>query len=1031
MYLSALEAADGTQLGLTVLNTSSADAQVTLTARTYDGAVAAGPLVLSVNASGKLEIMLADLFGSGISNQLGWLEVAPSTPDVKAFSFVFDSALSFVEGINVTKETSDALIFPKISSRSGSVLNVVNTSSQPVSGTISLYDNAGNQVAVSLLSLAGFSGVSRSVGDLTPAVDFEGYAVVQSTPPWPFAPAVLVGFEKYRKASDFAVIRGIPASDGTSNGYWPHFGVQSGYSNRLTLINTEDTAQVVQITADGMPGTVSVTRTLLPHGKIEEEVADMFGFSGASPVTGDIRFQAQTGTPRILGALQYGTTDGKSLSAAEPQPQPLADFYFTHLAAGNGFYTGLALVNPNSGSSTVMLDLFDRSGNLKASSSLDLNPGEHKAAVIDNFFQQTINQIGGYIRVSADQPILGQELVGSSNSTDFLANVPAQTGGFPDPAPASTGLNPVPSITSLTPTQVLIDNLTSLNIRISGSGFTRGSVVNFDGVKMKTAFLSSMLLAITLQNARLTPGVHYLQVYNSTPGGGYSNVAKMLMYSGSYPTNQAPTVNAGSNQTITLPSGATLSGTVSDDGLPLSGTLISTWSEVSGAGTVTFANAASPGTTAIFPASGTYTLRLTASDGALTSSRDVTVTVNSAPVSTPTPTPTNQPPVVSAGSNQTITLPSSANLSGKATDDGLPSGTLITTWSESSGPGTITFGNINALSTTASFSTAGTYVLQLSASDTALTSTSLVTIVVNPAVTNSVSVAVAISPTSASIQTGGTQQFTAAVTGAINTAVTWSASGGTITTSGLFTAPATGGTYTVTAASQQDATKIASAAVTVAAPATAFFSTLPPGSALPSDAYCAANVTSSTWEPRTDNYTANHTTGSNVGINGMPSSINSRIDGNFTGTTNQILQWSACKWGIDEDIIRAQAVQESHWHQNAQGDYTTDATLCSNIGKTAPCYQSYGILQIKGTIRTGTYPTSQNSTAFNADWSRAYLRSCYEGYFTWLGGTYAAGDLWGCIGQYFSGSWYDAGAVDYINNVKNYYATKPWLQTGF
>ena len=67
----------------------------------------------------------------------------------------------------------------------------------------------------------------------------------------------------------------------------------------------------------------------------------------------------------------------------------------------------------------------------------------------------------------------------------------------------------------------------------------------------------------------------------------------------------------------------------------------------------------------------------------------------------------------------------------------------------------------------------------------------------------------------------------------------------------------------------------------------------------------------------------------------------------------------------------------------------------------------------------------------NADWSRAYLRACYEGDFTWLGGSYAAGDLWGCVGQYFSGSWYDAGAVDYINHVKNYYATKPWLQSGF
>ena len=32
--------------------------------------------------------------------------------------------------------------------------------------------------------------------------------------------------------------------------------------------------------------------------------------------------------------------------------------------------------------------------------------------------------------------------------------------------------------------------------------------------------------------------------------------------------------------------------------------------------------------------------------------------------------------------------------------------------------------------------------------------------------------------------------------------------------------------------------------------------------------------------------------------------IAARVTGNFTGTTDMILQWAACKWGIDEDIVR-------------------------------------------------------------------------------------------------------------------------------
>jgi Putative Ig domain len=230
--------------------------------------------------------------------------------------------------------------------------------------------------------------------------------------------------------------------------------------------------------------------------------------------------------------------------------------------------------------------------------------------------------------------------------------------------------------------------------------------------------------------------------------------------------------------------------------------------------------------------------------------------------------------------------------------------------------------------------------------------------------------------------------------------------------------------------SPQAATQPFDIAVASGSTPTAHFNTLPPGSTLPTDADCASRVRRSSWEPRPDNATANHKTG----ITGNWPNVapfSSRIDGNFTGTTDEILQWGACKWGFDEDIMRAQAVQESNWHQSQLGDYTSDSTLCSVIGQNAPCYQSYGILQIKGSIEPGTYPTSQNSTAFNVDFSRAYVRACYEGKFTWLGNGYQAGDLWGCIGVYFSGSWYDSGAQNYINLVKQHLANKVWLQPNF
>ena len=62
-------------------------------------------------------------------------------------------------------------------------------------------------------------------------------------------------------------------------------------------------------------------------------------------------------------------------------------------------------------------------------------------------------------------------------------------------------------------------------------------------------------------------------------------------------------------------------------------------------------------------------------------------------------------------------------------------------------------------------------------------------------------VAVSVTPTTKTLITGGTVTFAAIVTNAPSQAVTWTASSGTITSGGVYTAPATPGTYTITATS--------------------------------------------------------------------------------------------------------------------------------------------------------------------------------------------------------------------------------------
>ena len=190
--------------------------------------------------------------------------------------------------------------------------------------------------------------------------------------------------------------------------------------------------------------------------------------------------------------------------------------------------------------------------------------------------------------------------------------------------------------------------------------------------------------------------------------------------------NLAPFVDAGTDQSVTLAAGATLDGFVVDDGQPTPGAVTATWSKVSGPGTVTFANANDPDTTVTFGAAGTYVLALTGDDGPNETTDTVQVTVDTDPV-------VNQAPVVSAGTDQAVTLGTPAALDGTITDDGLPNPPAATTatWTVVSGPGAVTFTDASNVDTSAAFGAVGTYVLQLAGNDSLLETTDTVQVTVN------------------------------------------------------------------------------------------------------------------------------------------------------------------------------------------------------------------------------------------------------------------------------------------------------------
>jgi hypothetical protein len=166
-----------------------------------------------------------------------------------------------------------------------------------------------------------------------------------------------------------------------------------------------------------------------------------------------------------------------------------------------------------------------------------------------------------------------------------------------------------------------------------------------------------------------------------------------------------------------------------------------------------------------------------------------------------------------------------------------------------------------------------------------------------------------------------------------------------------------------------------------------------------------------------------------------------QVTGDFKGTTDEILQWAACKWGIDVNVARADAWLESGWYQSTRS------------GCPGP-EASFGLFQVvaedcSGNSVHGGWPYVQDDTALNADYWGAWIRGCFDGAFNvsdypWQSspvhgyngtpmsqvvaqnGEYYA--LWGCIGGWFSNSWYSSSAQSYINTVQSDEASQLWLK---
>ncbi len=227
----------------------------------------------------------------------------------------------------------------------------------------------------------------------------------------------------------------------------------------------------------------------------------------------------------------------------------------------------------------------------------------------------------------------------------------AQIDFFDPSGPASTivtfaGANVLNSATGATVTveedqPTNTDPTVNITSPTNNATFTEGDNVTFTGsandaedgdlsssIEWVSDLDGSLGTGASISTSTLSVGTHSITASVTDNDGANANADISITVNADQQQNQAPSVDAGNDQTITLPNNTvSLDATATDSDGPSA--LTFSWTVTNGnAANVSIDSPNSEDTDVTFSAAGTYELTLTADDGDLTGSDSVTITVN-------------------------------------------------------------------------------------------------------------------------------------------------------------------------------------------------------------------------------------------------------------------------------------------------------------------------------------------------------------------------------------------------------------------
>jgi hypothetical protein len=302
---------------------------------------------------------------------------------------------------------------------------IQNPNAQPALVALNLISENGEVRQTVNLRIPPEGSVVESVTSdvLFPEIELDPLDYLSGTSNVGVIPIQVLG----RRGSQLTALHGQDAGRFSGVLYAAQYASGGGYRSYISVVNLDPWEGIVRVTLVGDGNQPETTRVLKIPARGKIRIDDKILFPGGLPerIQGYLSIDANVNQ---TGYLHIEEADSGRFGSVLPLISQLqSSMVFSQLASNRTYFTGIAIVNPNSANATATLSVHDPDGHLVASTTLALPARGRIVRVLTEYFPAlaAIERSTGYVRLESDLGLASFALFGTKDFS-VLSSVPAQ-----------------------------------------------------------------------------------------------------------------------------------------------------------------------------------------------------------------------------------------------------------------------------------------------------------------------------------------------------------------------------------------------------------------------------------------------------------------------------------------------------------------------------------------------------------------------------------------------------------------------------